>query len=189
MLHGRTGRHRAAPEFVVVVKKTRFSSLGRTRKPVSGTESSGRIWGRAFDDIFRKPIAPPEPETAAGTEVSPGTNAPRILPSIAAAEAEQARIKEGIEAYKARWRVPKPIGKTPKETGRRRGRPPVERIATEAEAVEGPVMRPSRNVPAPVRPRVRVSGIERALPRHLKASAGELRRGERWKRRLPRVCW
>jgi len=197
MLQARTGRHRASPSFVVVVKKTKASGHRKTRGLAPDAESGRKRWSAAFDDVPPKPLPQPQPVPAESQivqedPVSVRQIPNRVLPSLLSEEAEQARIAHEIEAYKARWRTPKPPAGhaegQPRVRKARRQAPPIPadtQPETSAVAAELPPAVPSERKARGRRPTaVKVS------PRRLREmSVGHFRRGERWKRRLPRACW
>jgi hypothetical protein len=161
-----------------------------------GLEQLSKGWSAAFTDASPRRKVPSQHTPAKATVAEPhpeptSTGPTRILPSLLAEQTEQERIKQGIEAYKARWRKPKAGAEGTK--GRmvlRRGRPRSE-AATVIVPPVVPAVRPATvQELRPTRNPCRASAVAGAAPMKPRSRSAEgLRRGERWKRRLPKVCW
>lgn len=177
-------------------------SRQRVRRSFTVEVKSGARQGSASDIPNRltaaaepTPRSPVWPWDAAPAS-SPQTPAPaaterrRILPSLLPTQALEAEPEpEPIEEPLPRVRrVAMPAtGEPPRKRGRPRKIPLAEMPASNGEVFEAPVAVEAipdvpelRGVPAEGASRPRTTG---------RAEEQVLRRGERWKRRLPRACW
>lgn len=106
----------------------------------------------------------------------------RILPSLLVAEVPEPEAEPAIEPeVLPRVRRVAPPSTAPEDAPRRRGRPRKVPIPIAVEVVEQPV-------PEPPQPVTETTPLIRRR-RSDRAGSETLRLGERWKRRLPRVCW
>ncbi|TFZ57733.1 DNA-binding protein [Methylorubrum sp. Q1] len=172
-------RNRGRRPFTVEAKsngQTRFvsipSKLPREAQKRAGHAEAAALW--------------PSLEAAAPSVRTSADEAPpehrRILPSLLVAEVQEPESEPAIEPeVLPRVRRVAPPSTTPEGAPRRRGRPRKVPIPNAIEVVEQPVPEP----PQPVTETTPLVSRRRSD----RAGSETLRLGERWKRRLPRVCW
>lgn len=114
--------------------------------------------------------------------VEPVQERRRILPSLIVAEVQELKSETAIEPEELPhvWRVSRPV-ETPEDAPRRRGRPRKVIVEQAVEAVEQVAAE------LPQAAAETVTTISRRRP--VRTGSETLRLGERWKRRLPKVCW
>ena len=172
-------RNRVRRPFTVEAKsngQARFVSIpsklpGETQKQ-AGHAKAAALW--------------PSLEAAAPSVPASADEAPsehrRILPSLLVAEVQEPEAEPAVEPeVLPRVRRVAPPGTTPEGAPRRRGRPRKVPVPDVVQVVEPAVPEPPRPV-AETAPLVRRRRSDRP-------GSETLRLGERWKRRLPRVCW
>lgn len=172
-------RNRGRRPFTVEAKsngQTRFvsipSKLPREAQKRAGHAEAEALW--------------PSLEAATSSPRTPSDEAApehrRILPSLLVAEVQEPEAEPAVEPeVPPRVRRVAPPGTTPEGAPRRRGRPRKVPVPDVVQVVEPAVPEPPRPV-AETAPLVRRRRSDRP-------GSETLRLGERWKRRLPRVCW
>jgi hypothetical protein len=173
-------RNRVRRPFTVEAKsngQARFvsipSKLPRETQKQAGHAKAAALW--------------PSLEAAAPSVLTSADEAPsehrRILPSLLVAEVQEPEVEPAIEPeVLPRVRRVTPPSTAPEDAPRRRGRP---RKVPIPNAVEEVVEQAVPEPPQPVTEATPIVGRRRPD----RAGSETLRLGERWKRRLPRVCW
>lgn len=172
-------RNRGRRPFTVEAKsngQTRFvsipSKLPREAQKRAGHAEAAALWPSLEADApgLRTPSDEAAPEQR------------RILPSLLVAEVPEPEAEPAIEPeVLPRVRRVSPPSTASEDAPRRRGRPRKVPIPNTVEAVEPAAPEPPQPV-AETTPPVRRRRPDRP-------GSETLRLGERWKRRLPRVCW
>ncbi|KQQ14281.1 DNA-binding protein [Methylobacterium sp. Leaf123] len=173
-------RNRGRRPFTVEAKsngQTRFvsipSKLPREAQKRAGHAEAAALW--------------PSLEAAASSPRTPSDEAApehrRILPSLLVAEVPEPEAEPVIEPeVLARVRRVAPPSTAPDGAPRRRGRPRKVPIPNAVAVVEPAV-------PEPPQPVTETAPLVVSRRRSDRPGSETLRLGERWKRRLPRVCW
>jgi hypothetical protein len=186
-------KRRSARPVVVEVKRTRTSTSSLS-DAFGRRHSSKSLWQgvllRAEAPTLARPEPKPQPPAVARTAEHDARPAPRVLPALVPlyVPSEPEPLVEAAELIRA-TRKPRSERKlrAPRATEQAVNAPATPKVAAEARgaapvAVEPPLV----STPVPTLP---LSGMERADQRERRPRHSELRRGERWKRRLPRACW
>lgn len=195
-------KRRSPKPFTIEIKKRgRRRDGDATPAPDEGTAYAAEpIFGRDIrfrdaETLFRDgfaddPVTEPAP-TLFSAAAEPAFQKPdlkletsrRILPDLVAEAAlNEAATAAVPQPARRRGRPPKQISDSPPLATKRRGRPPgVRRI------VEAPPSSVSDGVTPFVVPAVLY--LAASARRRAARDTGNLPRGERWKRRLPKVCW
>lgn len=185
-------KRRSARPFVVEVKSTRSSRSPSTN---AFTRVSDSLWqGVSISDHAAPSVSKPTPLLVESAAPSTGDARPprRVLlaltPLIGLGEPEIDDVAEKTALRRGPATKPK---RTP------RSKPRADLMAaltveTSKEASE-PELSDNSHEPASMSPDVGSSSVDVSLSRsnrhHRVQPHPELRRGERWKRRLPRRCW
>jgi hypothetical protein len=185
-------KRRSARPVVVEVKRTR-SSTSSLADAFGRSHSSKSLWqgvplrAEAPTLVRREPEQPAAATQKAEHDARP---APRVLPALVplyfASEPESQEVAaEVIRATRKPRAERKP--RAPRIMVQAAKVPAAPKVAAEARAaipvgVEPPLI----SAPVPTLP---VSKMAHTDQRERRSHHSELRRGDRWKRRLPRACW
>ncbi len=186
-------KRRSARPFVVEVKSTR-SSRSPLADTFTRTRSGPSLWhGVALEAEAKPTAAEVQPRSSAAVEVSKAAAqepARRVLPALVPLYVpSEPEPREQAPGELARNLSVIKVARKPRsrpvvaETSDRLVRPASERPAAPLPALGEPASpEPLQAITAPAMP-------PRPDRRDRNQHHPELRRGERWKRRLPRACW
>lgn len=184
-------KRRSALPFVVEVKSTR-SSRSSLAKSFTRTSSPAGLWhGVSISDPVPTSIAEPFPRAAASAEAAMLDVQParRILPVIAPLRVPaEPDLQDRGEVVAPRVPAARAKRKPRAAPGPVATFQPSTLATASLAAIDEGFIEP---IPESVPVSSKLSRIsETRLDRHLRERPpSQLRRGERWKRRLPRSCW
>jgi hypothetical protein len=185
-------KRRSARPVVVEVKRTR-SSTSSLADAFGRSQSSKSLWQGVLLRAEAPTLARREPEQPAAAMQKAEHDArpaPRVLPALVPlyvpSEPEHQEETAGVIRASRKQRAERKP-RAPRILAQAVKVPAAPKVAAEARRVV-PVAIERLLVSTPV-PTLPVSMMERADQRGRRPRQSELRRGERWKRRLPRACW
>jgi len=185
-------KRRSARPFVVEVKSTR-SSRSSLADAFTRTRSGPSLWHGVPLEAEAKPPAPevqPRTPAVAASKAAAQEPSRRVLPALvplyvpSEPEPQERASREPVRSRSVAKAGRKPrSGPAMVETTDRLVQAAAERPAAPRMALTEPV------VPEPLQARIAPTMPPRLDRRDRSQRHPELRRGEHWKRRLPRACW